>query len=668
MNENSEKAIVIGKARFNDFAEYEKWCLTEEADKFFTVANLWTGNLYNLQGEIQGINIGKLLEAASAHDCSGKTLRGNYYLTPLRKCIEYMELFPEAELSFKLISESAEKVDVIAFGERQFIVPKWAITKEYLKDYSNATLTEISAMKSLEGTGTGIIPVGSELATVSQTDIQNEIGETNSKQSELQSEMDDIKNAKTDELAELQAEIDKRIAELEKRKQSLLAVLQEKKNELDAKMQKLTQELFMLESEIYSIRCFLGEVVDFIKLSSGESAPTDAPITLFQKIRFLDEELGKLVSLYDFDFGNIKLFEKLLQKRKDIVDVFCPNDKCVSLVRVSKTGKAYGYNNIDEMLTAYKVYHGMTIGILIRNGDNLYIGWTDDEKVNISDDNMFFTPETKRINEEDKVYTRESTVKEVVSRYFIFSILQGSLQNSKMLSLPDSVKASFMKPSKYIIYSVADTWLCDNRYGTFSDMIDKCNSRIQQGDYVLALEWQNDKHGERGHSDWRNLTRDVSVSDRGIYQIRLVEKNDDFYPVGKYRYYISLIKSNYDYVYRDGDWRDRKRDAHALFRVYDDEFINLTYMNSAWLKYCITTQNLGNKGRLSHFAETIRYLNDALKFIKKREQEEAKWLGQYVEITDDMWAALSDWKLEKGVRNINDYQAKRFAKWYTKKG
>ena len=158
------------------------------------------------------------------------------------------------------------------------------------------------------------------------------------------------------------------------------------------------------------------------------------------------------------------------------------------------------------------------------------------------------------------------------------------------------------------------------------------------------------------------------MSDRGIYQIRLVEKNDDFYPVGKYRYYISLIKSNYDYVYRDGDWRDRKRDAHALFRVYDDEFINLTYMNSAWLKYCITTQNLGNKGRLSHFAETIRYLNDALKFIKKREQEEAKWLGQYVEITDDMWAALSDWKLEKGVRNINDYQAKRFAKWYTKKG
>lgn len=671
MNENNEKAIVIGKARFNDFAEYEKWCVTKEADEFFTVANLWTGNLYHLQGKIQGVDFGKLLDTVTVQPygwSNRRTVIEEYHITPLKKCIEYMESFPDAALSFKLISESAEKVDIIAFGERQFIVPKWAITKEYLKDYSNATLIELSAMKPLEGAGTGIIPVGSELATVSQTDIQNEIGETNSKQSELQSEMDDIKNAKTDELAELQAEIDKKVAELEERKQSLLAVLQEKKNELDAKMQKLTQELFMLESEIYSIRCFLGEVVDFIKLSSGESAPTDAPITLFQKIRFLDEELGKLVSLYDFNFGNIKLFEKLLQKRKDIVDIFCPNDKCVSLVRVSKTGNAYGYNGIDEMLTEYKVYHGMTIGILIRNGDNLYIGWTDDEKINIQDDNMFFTPETKRINEEDKVYTQESTVKEVVSRYFIFSILQGALQNSKMLSLPDSVKASFMKPSEYIIYSVADTWLCDTRYGTFSDMIDKCNSRIQQGDYVLALEWQNDKHGERGHSDWRNLTRDVSVSDRGIYQIRLVEKNDELYPIGKYRYYISLIKSNDDYVYRDGDWHDRKRDAHALFRVYDDEFINLTYMNSAWLKYCITTQNLGNKGRLSHFAETIRYLNDALKFIKKREEKEAKWLGQYVEITDDMWAALSDWKLEKGVRNINDYQAKRFAKWYSKRG
>ena len=383
-------------------------------------------------------------------------------------------------------------------------------------------------------------------------------------------------------------------------------------------------------------------------------------------MRFLDEELGKLISVYDFDFDDAKLFEKLLQKREDIVDVFCPNDKCVSLVRVSKTGKVFVYDAISEMLEAYKVYHGMTIGILIRNGDNLYIGWTDDEKINIKNDNFFYAPETKKVNEDDTNKVENTDVNEMVSRYFIFSILQGALCNTDMITLPKEVKADVMKPSEYIIYSVADTWLADNRYGTFSNMIDKCNSRITVGDYILALEWNTDNKGERSHSDYRNLTHDVSMQDRGIYQIKLIEENSDFYQFDKYRYFISLKKYNWDLVYRDGGWCDRKRDAYALFRVFTDEFINLTYMNSTWLKYCITTQNLGGNGRLSHFADTIRYLNDALKFIKKREIEEAKWLSPYVKITDDMWAVLSDWKLEKGVRNINDYQAKRFAKWYNK--
>lgn len=672
MNKNEEKAVVLGKARFIDFAKYEKWCLTDEAEEFFSVANLWSNCLYALQGKVQGINFSDLFDVVKPDawykNGSGKLRREEYYLKPLKKCVEYMELFPEADLSFKLIYENEDKIDIIAFGSKQFIVPKWAITKEYLEDYSNIALSDIRKTKSLEDANTGIIPVGSALSVLSQSDVKGKIDKANSEKSVLQTEMDDIKNAKTDELAVLQAEIEKKVAELEAKKQDLLAKLQEKENELNAKMEKLQQELFMLETEIYSIRCFMGEVVDFIKLRSGDNAPADAPITLFQKMRFLDEELGKLVSVYDFDFDNITLFEKLLQTRDDILDVFCPNDKCVSLVRISKTDSYYAYDEISEMLKEYEVYHGKTIGILIRNGENLYIGWTDDEKISINDDNMFFTPETKTVNEEDGTEKKNTSVGEMVSRYFIFSILQGALQNNKMFTLPDGVTADFTRPSEYIIYSVADTWLTDNRYGTFADMIEKCNSVIKAGDYILALEWNHDKNGERGHSDWRNLTRDVSMYDRGIYQIRLVEENTSKYRSDDWKYYISLSKNNWDYVYRNGDWRERKREARALFRVYTDEFINLTYMNSTWLKYVITTQNLGGRHRLSHFAETVRYLNDALKFVKERETEEAKYLSQYVEITDDMWVALSEWKLSKGVRVINDYQAKRFAKFINNRG
>lgn len=674
-NKNDElKPIVLGKASFIDLPKYIEWLTTEEAEEFFSIENLWTGCLYHLQGEIQGVDVNKLYDK-----CSSKNWERRYvsnpiisaYIEPLKKCVEYIEEFstPDMPLSFKLTYEHEDKFDIIFFGNNQFIVPKWAIEKEMLKDYSDRALSEIRSMKALDGMGTGIISVGSALSVTTQAQVKNEINSTNNKMADLNSQMNDVKDAKTDELAKLKQEIEEKMAVFEKKKQDLLAELEAKKSIYEAKKEELERELFMLESEIYSIRCFLGEVVDFVKLRSGTSAPVDAPITLFQKIRFLDEELGKLVSIYNFDFDDIKKFERLLKRRDDIVDVFCPNDKCISLIRISKTGEYYGWCDISEMLTEYEVYHGMTIGILIRNGENLYIGWTDDEKINIRDDNFFFTPEAKKVMQEDEDRIQNTSVNEMVSRYFVFSVLQGALCNSKLLSLPEEVKPDFTRPSEYIVYSVADTWLTDNRYGTFEEMIKKCNSRIIAGDYVLTLEYNSDNEGYRGHSDYRNLTRNVYVHDRGIYQIRLVEENTGEYAIGDYKYYISLKKNwNDDYVYTGGySYHERKRDAYALFRVYDDEFINLTYMNSAWLKYVITTQHLGNTSRrLGHYAEAIRYLNDALKFIKKREEDEAKWLGQYVEITDDMWAALSEWKLEKNIRNINDYQAKRFAKWYNK--
>ena len=39
-----------------------------------------------------------------------------------------------------------------------------------------------------------------------------------------------------------------------------------------------------------------------------------------------------------------------------------------------------------NILKAYNRYHGKTIGIIIRNGENLYLGWTDEERVHIKDD------------------------------------------------------------------------------------------------------------------------------------------------------------------------------------------------------------------------------------------------------------------------------------------
>lgn len=330
MSRKDEKRVapnILGKATFIDFNSYAEWCLTEEAEEFFQTENMWADYLHKLQGKVPGVEIGKLFDVCKTDEWykknSNKIRREESYLEPLKKCLEYMEMFSSEDtpLKFDLIYEHEDKIDIIAYGKYQFIVPKWAINKEHLVDYTDVALSELRA-KALTGDKAGIVPVGSELATMSQLAVREQISEAEALQLAYNAEKDDIENARVEGLEELQRELETLQAKLEAKKQALLEVFYKKQAELEEKMKQLKSELYILESEIYSIRCFLGEVVDFIQLRKGNPAPVDAPITLFQKMRFLDDELGKLVSVYDFDFGDVKLFEKLLQTRDDILDVF----------------------------------------------------------------------------------------------------------------------------------------------------------------------------------------------------------------------------------------------------------------------------------------------------------------------------------------------------------
>lgn len=677
---NEEKAIIIGKAYFEDFAGFVQWCSTDEANSFFEIKNLWTDCLYKLQGEIPGVNVSNLFDKTKAFDAWGHLsleTRQRNYIAPLAKAIDYINEFSteDVPLSFDLLYEH-EKFDIVAFGSEQFLIPAGKLIKVLHKDYSNIAVSVLhDALESVSDDSKGsIIPTGSSLQNASVSSQRASIEFKKQELERIASDMDDVKNARVEGLAELQAEIDRKMAELQAQKDKLMEVLLTKQAEMEAVKKKLEQELFVLESEIYSIRCFMGEVVDFVKLKSGKDADVESPIVLFQKLRFLDEELAKIASIYSFDFGDYKLFEALLKNREDVVETFCPNEKSVTLVRVSRTNKGYSYVDLSygPVLAEYEVYHGKKIGILIRNGENLYMGWTDDEKINIPE-NMFYMPGETVVSgadENDNNSKDESTpIKEAASRYFVFSILQGALNNKKLLSLPEGVKAKFSEPSEYIIYSSADAWLVDNRYGTFDEMISRVNAKISVGDDILALEYISDGNyrsggwGGSGRFEYnrdRNFSRrthDTYFSNGAIYKINLIENEDD--------YYVSLPKSNMEYIYRGGEYYKRQREARANFLVYSDEFINLTYMNSVWLKYVITTRNLGGRGRMSNFAEVARYLNKALDFVKKREKEERALIEKYYPALDEdpEWpAVLSEWKLQHGVRNITDYQAKRFAK------
>ena len=239
-------------------------------------------------------------------------------------------------------------------------------------------------------------------------------------------------------------------------------------------------------------------------------------------------------------------------------ELFCPSEKSVSFVKISRTGNSFAASPIfANVLDSYKKYHGSTIAILIRDGENLYIGWTDEDKIAIVDDNVFFAPQKETITQETE-YATSSTQKEMLSRLFIFSVLQGLINDGKIIRLPQRVTVT--KPSPYIVFSLADGWIEDNTYGSWEDILTaSSNEALRKGDMVLTTQriTRDDAgfyggrrtvddayNNDRGRGE-KNRTHDVSISDCTIYPINLVDK-DECYDLYYLDYPYAAIEHKYN--------------------------------------------------------------------------------------------------------------------------
>jgi len=597
------------------------------------------------------------------------------------------------------------------------------------RDWSDTSLPQVRA---LLGVDEDVAQNNSWLPAAMERDITpNSLAELKKRQEAAMAELDEkerqIKNCETKDLAELKKQVDQLMATIESKKQSLMLDLEEKRDEMSDKMNQLKAQIFMLDSQIYAIQCFAGEAIKFSHVRKGANAPMTEPVVIYQKLRFLDEDLGRMVSMYQLDWSEIGLFEDFLRYSPEALETFAPDKRCISLVRLSKTNTQIGMSSkypYSNLLENYEYYHGRTVGIIIRNGENLYLGWTDEDRVCIQDDFIIshmatdIKPAEQRHTYGDKLMEhraqRQEREKEyaermdvlngIVSRAFVFNILQGIVKNTSWLPLPAG--ESLTKPSIYVRYSLADRCLEDHRCSDFDKLIQLANKDVAEGDPLLMMQYlrahsDNYSNNDRGRG-YADRTHDVAAQDCVIYKANLVEYDK---PEHMIRYKIpspfsrsdedkwivnithegatldneAIILERFDRIDRHvfiSLEKDYSEKARANFELYEDEYINLAFMNSVWLTWAINTKNLGNwhvKGTPIIYAHAIRYLNTALDYIRKREEAEKAVIDKVdPEICKDPeWPLLlSDWKFmlaqdkeKRTVREITPFQAKRFVKW-----
>lgn len=656
------------------------------------------------------------------------------------KVVQHNEYLCDMHMAWELLYYD-NFLAVIQSADFAFALPVSMVEMEEYENLDNYTIAALRG-RTEEYTGPGLVPN----QAISMRQMKSRMEEAERKIKKQQEKIKSLREEKEEELRRIREEIEKRYEEK-------VQTLQAKEKEMMATMERLKNELFLLDTEIYSIRCFLGEVIDFIPLVSGKHAPEQEPVVLYQKLRYLDEEMGKYLAIYNFDAGDTHLFEKALQHREDLQDIFAPGPKSVSLIRISRHSIQYGQHpEIANMLKAYETFHGKRIGILIRDGENIWMGWTDDDRISIHDENAFLEPKKgyEAIDDPEYKYGTASTKEEIASRYFVFSILQGMLKHGKTIHLPD--EASLFQKNPYIIFSMADGWLEDNRFGLFADIVAITNKQpLKVGDMILttmhitrddaynAKELYQPWNNNRGRGS-RNRTYNASLSNIELYPVNCIDINEVYYICGKtyvvnkadedykngtyqkdfrdsflvtnniyhdinvkgmtegelfsfyleehkgvyykplytvrhgehdtyeveipdhiekgettYHYYLSAVKSEYGYETSFG---------RANMEIYENEYLNLTYLNSVYVLYAIQNRKVGGwevGNSYLDYANSLPYLHKALEYLREREKEEAALLEKYMPLYPDWQVDLSNWRMKHQFHRLTDKRAKKFA-------
>ena len=532
------------------------------------------------------------------------------------------------------LSETDQKMEVyikddfaavVGYNSKRFVLPSELVPVIPLTDYSSVTGSRLRVALIGKGGSRGMMLP--DVPGESGLEIRKKKSEAEENLLKLAEEEKAIKDCTSGAMADLKKQLDELNRKIKERQKQLMEELKKKQDELEERKRKMEKELFVLETQIYGIRCYLGETVSFYTVRGGDPAPKDAPVVIYQKIRFLDEELGKHLAL--FAYGNHsddkEQLLSILKYRDDIADLLCPGPKSISAVKISRTGKVKGASEtIANMLEDYAMYHENQLAVLIRNGEQIYISWLDADKISVSDDSIFYRPKNaeSEVIEEKEDYFYENRKKEkaklarkeMLSRWFFFAVLQGVLDNTSLLSLPEKVSITDMN-SPYVVFSMAEGWIPESRYGSFADMLQKSEDiSFKKGDFVMTGMGigRDDRSSGRASGAWdnnrgigsKNRTWGVSLPGKTLLPINKVIPDIRV----KYTVQICRVRIEMDpegsvmYEYDGGEIRtsypDRSRDDAVIVKypfyaaVYTDDAVGtenmeLTIKGDEWHDYAV---------------------------------------------------------------------------------
>ena len=406
------------------------------------------------------------------------------------------------------------------------------------------------------------------------------------------------------------------------------AELRERLNQMEGYLKVMGEKVKSLEKIISVLNIYTGRTVDLHAITEGEGASEEEPLSLRQRIIFMDEELCVHLD-YESDYKDVNLFFEWLKEPQNR-DIVIPEKR--SIVALKPKRHDMNYRSGDRMWDAIQNQWNKHTYLLIRNGDNLW--WAESDDLEVYDWTFPHEDFEEKFQEEikkdrsfvDSKIKSHDNVKYRITKYMTF--IQGLIDQR-----PDIIGKMTVRPNLLKLVGVRLIRDDENLVGTgrkpWRDFLKEKNATIRRGTRIvyIAGQWWRGETYNRKCADSGGFVKYYSNSfsmpgppSTGLYSADTVEtvvRYEKGQPVKETfgKLVIKYLPGDEIFVKTEWDYRLRKNRVSWFF---DEKFvINYDAVTLEELRGYMEDRTLR-----SEFASMLPLLREVLHLKVTEEEDE----------------------------------------------
>ncbi len=214
---------------------------------------------------------------------------------------------------------------------------------------------------------------------------------------------------------------------------------------MDTQLATIKEKVRNLIKVITVLNLYTGNTVELNQITDGEPAPPQEPLSLRQRILFMDEELCVHLD-HEADYRDIPTFFEWL-KEPENRDIIVPEQRCVVCLKPKRFDM--DYRSGDPQYDKIRNQWNRHTYVVIRNGEKLY--WLESEDLEVFDwafphddiNEKFAERIQKNEHSREWVQKESDSISYRVTKYMMF--LQGIIDQRQEILGPLPVRPNLLK-------------------------------------------------------------------------------------------------------------------------------------------------------------------------------------------------------------------------------